>query len=755
MADITKEVNLEVTADLGKLRRAMKQAASFQKDMRRTSKAMRKEGLRGYKDLAKVSGIVSKQDKSRFGREALRAERQLQSAIKKTVKAIRDKAKASDDAARATAKEHAQLKRLTSELQKMRGARRGLGITSWGERARGVAGTTGDYAKGMLKGLLSGLGDALTIAGTKIAGGLLGVVTSQMQQAYAARLQYGQAYGQLAGLGGRGQGKATIDRARGLGVRMGFDPSAVAGIAGATARATGRLGGTDLTTAMQFMRATGMDIGGTANIMGGLARGGAGTGRTRQEMQKMLAMGMETGLKRARMPEFFQAMTGLVNRQASVMAGDVSAMPAARLLAQMQMSKLSGLTGARGGAALAQLDAAIRKPGGGEAGQALMLQAFGFGKPGGTATYYEALKRQEQGIFGAGNAQAMFAEARRQYGGGEAAILALREMTGLSISQLEALRDVVDSNVSSEEMQEQILRLEQEAGKKGGRFDLGREATKQMKAFGDTTKRLAHLTNRLVNIGDKLKKPIENIQDHINNLVEELTPTIVSALKFISDKLDDVANMLKEHFAPGKMESRAKKEADELIEQIEAGELTPEQALRRVRQMERRDKKILEDRPWYERLLTAINPFADDPEDDYRAARWERMRAQIAAHLHRGPDDPDPDNPGFTMSGDRLPTPEWLGGPSRDPHGILRGEHDPSVIGGPAWERLGREGQIGLLSPEAARRGIDPVEFHAQVIAQLQAQQQQIADQLRESNNRGPSENQRPVVPDTSGGSGP
>ena len=573
MADITKTVELEFTGDIGKLKRAMKEASSFQKEMGRTSSVMRKEGLRGHKDMAAATKAHGKAGAAGLGKAALRLERDLQRQIKETARALKASASGHSTNAKAIAEEHAQLVRLTSQLQKQRSLRQGMGINSSGRYSGGGGASSLKAQSGaFLSEVGSGLKTAMSMALLSAAGAVSGILTSQVQAAYQQRTQYGEAYGQLAGLAGKGSSLAAFTQMKkgtaGSTLRhqaadLGFAPSEMAGMAGGVARATGRLGGTDLLTAMQFNRGTGMDA---APIMGQLRQAGVGGGQNgssakmKQEMIRILAIGMETGLERARMPEFFEGISQLLGRRSSVAAGDVSSIEYARLFAQMQATGLSGLTGARGASLLGSLDTGIRQPGGGEAGQALALQAFGFGKPGGTATYTEALMRQEEGAT-ARNVRAVLGEAERQYGGGDAGMLALKEIFNISLTQAKAMQDMVHGGSTNAAIDATL------ATKGGGDFGAGT----QMEVLGDVTKHLAHLSNRLVEMGELFKEPIERIQEKINNAVESTAPVIADALTFVADQVDEIAAFLVRRFGESAV-SKGEATRDDLRTRLAAGE---------------------------------------------------------------------------------------------------------------------------------------------------------------------------------------
>ncbi|GAF90087.1 unnamed protein product, partial [marine sediment metagenome] len=182
-----------------------------------------------------------------------------------------------------------------------------------------------------------------------------------------------------------------------------------------------------------------------------------------------------------------------------------------------------------------RLNESIVKPGGGEAGQAMMLQAFGFGKPGGGSSYYEAKKRQQEGATPE-NVKAMFGEFGKQKGGGEAQILALETVTGLGITQLEELREVVQtmSGPGREAKLKEIL-------DKAAPPEV--KAAKGIADLGDMAKQQAIVTNHALTVGKQVAASVMAMQLAMNELVVTILPQAVDLLKIVAALLRKVANV--------------------------------------------------------------------------------------------------------------------------------------------------------------------------------------------------------------------
>jgi len=408
-----------------------------------------------------------------------------------------------------------ETKGITAELAKQAKFNKSFSGTMGGRpTGGGLAGAAGMLGK-------MGIGAAISAVGA-----LAGAVKQQIADGYAIQSQYQAQQGKLVGTGAT---QAQLRKAKNSGLGLGFSGIETMQQAGAAARATGQAG--SVTYAQSMARMTGMDAGEASNFMGQMTRGGSGFGgkagdKGPKALEKVLAAGFKSGLDQARLPEFFQGVGKLVEMQGGRQGGDVGTGGFSKILAAFGMTGDSGMQGARGANALAQLNEAMVKPGGGDAGQALMLQAYGFGKPGGETSYYDALKRQETGASSAANVKDLFGETARQYGSGESQILALREMTGLSITQLEAMREGID-NLDDAGLEKAIKESQ----------PVEKQALDEMKELGKHSLRIARLNERMREIGEENQTSVENFQDATLEVLDALLPLG----KMTYDKIAEIA----------------------------------------------------------------------------------------------------------------------------------------------------------------------------------------------------------------------
>ena len=369
------------------------------------------------------------------------------------------------------------------------------------------------------------------------AGAGIGLMSSQIRQGYAQHMQYGMG---RAGMMGSGATTAGLDAVLGQGTKLGYDKLQGVQQARAVAMATGNYKAT--TTAQELTRSTMLDMGQSTGLMGQLTQAGGGFGGAEgnagsKQLQKIITLGFSAGISKARLPEFIQGATGVIKAQAARQGGNIDSVGYASVLQAMGASGASGLQGARGASVFQRLNESIVKPGGGEAGQAMMLQAFGFGKPGGGSSYYEAIQRQEEGATPE-NVKAMFAEFGKQKGGGEAQILALKGVTGLNTTVLEELRDVAATmeGPARDEKLQSILDKAQETPES--------RAADGIDELGDMAKQAAIVTNHSLTIGAQVAESVKAMQLALNEMVTQLMPFAIKVLEAIALIMKEVANLM-------------------------------------------------------------------------------------------------------------------------------------------------------------------------------------------------------------------
>lgn len=483
MADNTSKYVIEFQAELRKLKQGFAEVKRQQKINQQDAKKNSQQQKQFEKERTKWQGDYRKQQEkdrkaerihlSSMSREETKRHKQNLNLIKK-----------SHD-------ENAKLLKKNQELEK--------------KLSRGGGGED-QKRPGFLRRTLGGVGTALGGGAMLGAGFLIGAARS----GYEKYIEYGQALSRSIGLGRGRDVRRGIGGA--MGGRLGFSMTDTASMVPMMARATGELGPREL---QQAVRATGMEGGEAADIFGTIRRSGVGfggAGRGRQsaggrEFQRMISSGMASGLEKARLPEYFQGVQRIAEEQRNISTGIVDIGGIAKQLTMLGRTGLPGMQGAAGAGVLQKFQTALLTPGGGEWGEAFVRQAMGFGKPGGTTSFYGAERMRERGIQDPQNVIRIMTELRKQFGTGQEGNLALRELTGVSLDQAEQLQQVYNSTENAAEKLKKIEEITKASQ------PLEKQSLEAMKGLGGTAQRIATLTDRGIKIGEKAAPYIEKIED--------------------------------------------------------------------------------------------------------------------------------------------------------------------------------------------------------------------------------------------------
>jgi hypothetical protein len=429
------------------------------------------------------------------------------------------------------------------------GLARGTGLSGLYQSIRGQPGGPGMRQR---------LGGAIGRGAMGLASAGLGKIAGGIQASYQQYMQFGASQWGMAGLGSSKGDRGRGRKAFGKGVGMGFTPTETAQMAPGVAGATGHLGATTL--AQQFAMGGGYGpgrVGEAVQYMGTMRQAGTDFGgggkQASKELTKTISAGMYSGLEKARLPEFYEGVRGLVQAQFGTSAGKVDSVNIAKQLAMIGKGGGVGFQGARGAQVMGQLDQMIKSPGGGEAGQAMILQAMGFGKPGGQVNYYDALKGQQEGIRDPDNIKKVMKEVYSQRGNVDAggadpanreANLQFSLMSGLSIKQTEQLKDIYSSSKSQEEKDKEIEKVLEEAKPIQER---ALEASKD--GFAAIKKHIAGVEAQQIRIGSKIAKPMMQLQDlqlKVLGIIADYLPKVIDYLKKLWDAIKEIGIFIKD-----------------------------------------------------------------------------------------------------------------------------------------------------------------------------------------------------------------
>jgi hypothetical protein len=526
VADNVTDVILKLRMEIDDLQKGQKKVKT---ELDKTKKVVQQLNTALKKDQTSAFNAVTKAAKDSAGK-IIKDEKKKQDAVKGTTTQIEKQKGKYAEAAKSAAK---------------------FAASKGGKYLAAFAGGAG---LGMLDPRGMGVGKMFGAAGRAVSrtvGGLVGFGVTGMSNAYQQYMQYGQALGGLVGLGSARQlaaGRRGAGRAGGA--SLGYNVMETAMQAGMVGRATGNIGA--VYKAQQFARATGMDVGEAGGYMGMVRQAGYGFGGQAmgpggqlqqvgqsgpKQLEKIIAAGMISGIEKSRLSEYMQGVSSIVGAAGGRRAGVVDTSGISAFMAMLGKSGNAGFQGARGAAVGAQLHQAVMQPGGGEAGQAMMLQALGFGKPGGQTTYYEALKKQQMGLERPENVMAMFKEVYSQRGvtgeGGDKGVqqeanLVLSKMTGLSLDQVEKLGNILNSGKSAEDQMKGI-KAQMEKSE-----PIEKQSLKEMqKGFGGIVKHTAHIFDETVNIGRVVAPLMMTIQSVQLKLLGELVKLVPELLDWV------------------------------------------------------------------------------------------------------------------------------------------------------------------------------------------------------------------------------
>lgn len=332
-------------------------------------------------------------------------------------------------------------------------------------------------------------------------GGVAGMVLSNAKQAVAAAERYEEAQRYLPGMGtGTWPGSMS---------GMGIDVIRAAQMRTQAGRQMGGAGFTGAKGpeywAMMAGMGSGVDFGQTAGFMGMERRGGITGEKQFRVMEKMYAKAISKGtgeaLDKALMTDYLHGIQAISESQLSVLStlSEEQLLQTAGLIDQFRRGT-PGLDVTQSAGIMGRVQAGILRPGGGEAGQMLMLRAMGFGNPFAQQTgiekktYYGALKQQEKGLD-VSNFRAVMEQTGVEYGGGEAQAMALKEIFGVSLTQAEMLQKMESDGKSTVEINKEIKRINEE-----NKSPLEQMAKDSKKSVG-LLQATASLTDELVGLG--------------------------------------------------------------------------------------------------------------------------------------------------------------------------------------------------------------------------------------------------------------
>lgn len=284
-------------------------------------------------------------------------------------------------------------------------------------------------------------------------------------------------------------GYSPRDRAWGAGRRniaswgrhLGYTTAETYGLYQGLLQASGKLSPLQAMTQMSAIRGFHLDPGTFQGYMSATRHAGGLTGGAQPTMN-LLQGRQYGGFARALGNEFATSVSGILSSVSS----------ARERTSATTIPGLIGFLGRGLGGAFQQspqrtaelasgLHGTITAPGGGEAGQAFMLRAMGFGKG---ASYIEALERMEKGVADPENIKRMLSQTKAEYQGQDNQALALNKLSGGQIKIWQARRLL---GLSTEGLTDKGIAGAME----GEKVDLGKEVKESRQRTGLTRREIA------------------------------------------------------------------------------------------------------------------------------------------------------------------------------------------------------------------------------------------------------------------------
>jgi hypothetical protein len=540
-----EKVVLQLSLDL-------KDAKKEMKDFRKDVKGIQKETISASKDTDKAW-----RDQKKTLDELAKTVRMLAQVTVESERKRQQEAKKTTDTFK---KQEESLKKQEDTIKK-------IGKEMRGQTRAGAAGAAGAATPEQRRRV--GFGRRAVGAGVGLVSGIGGFFMGGLQSGFGQYMGYGQAQFGLAGMGTPQGLQRGLRGARGIGgAGLGYGPTETVQQAAQVGRQTGSIGA--VYRAQQLALAGGgMGVGEAAGIMGGFREAGMRFGLGREARTKadrrediriqreasktmgsLIEGGMISGLDKAKLPEYLQSVSQVAEEVGGRQFGRVNLRGIGAGLSQL-MGEL-GITPRRAMGVSRQFDQMIRAPGAGEAGNALVMQAFGFGKPGGQTSYYDALKRQQRGYFGEGgrqNLQDVFGEVYRQYGvkggGGKGpeqqeANIVLSQLSGLTLDQVESLGEVLNSNKSQEEKMKKI----KEAMEKAEPIEK-QALNESKKGFAGIKKHVAGIEGAMIGLGAKFAPEMLKFQKAQIDALQSMAPLVRSGMNLLVKHLPDLVMAIK------------------------------------------------------------------------------------------------------------------------------------------------------------------------------------------------------------------
>jgi len=370
-------------------------------------------------------------------------------------------------------------------------------------------------------------------------GAIGGILIGAAFKGYETYLGLQKQLGSSIGLGYKGGILGNAFKSGGA--RYGYNVGDVSGFMPLTARATGQSTPEAARALMAATRATGMEAGEVGDLFGAIRQGGTSFAKQQQtiggkkqvfslgvrEFERVQAGALFSGLEKARFPEFAEGISQLIRRAGTTAAGIVDATGYTKLAALFGRAGGEGFKGQRGLAKLAKFEQGVTAPGGGDEGQAIIMQALGFGRPGSGVGFFQATRRQEKGLQDQNTFRDVMEYLNRMSGGNRDERAYLGKQLGIasSMQDMDALQKIYEESKDGTDIQK---KLQEELDKTKPIEEQGFIAMKEART---DLARIAAKFDESAALGAKIKDIMESVED----LQRALVLAVLDLAKWIKE----------------------------------------------------------------------------------------------------------------------------------------------------------------------------------------------------------------------------
>lgn len=571
-----KKVQVSIIGEAKKFREELK---AVQDGIKSSSQAIdkqaKKDKITQDKDFREHQSLFKL--RQTYTDKAINLEKKLSSEIRSKTDLI---VKLSNKEEKAREKTVKQLGRLTKEYQAVQKARKLFEKESKIDLPDGGGGGPGGGGPGGGGGGLSKFAGGIATFALRAAKMFFSAVQSNVaeSQRLSEGLQRKAAEGVVPGAGLK---KADLIRMYEQSTALGFMPDVVTQVSNELIKQAGARGAQNIEKltnyALKASRIGGVNPGEIVSLLTAQAQGGKMNRAAARELGRVMTASHKSALKGVRVGEYLKSVQMLMQRAFGQTSGVVRASDIAAKLNMLGRGGAPGLLGARGASMAARLDQAIRQPGAGEAGDAFIKEALGWG-PNSMVSFFDVVRQQQRGFLGKGGEKTLrniIERATTRYGTDDRRSFALSRVLKVTMDQAEEIIKAVETNQPDQKLHDLLQKA------------VPRSLAEINTDLLDAVKHAAQETTKLVKNVDGLDDKMRKLQEQINNLLTKGTPLIenvVSALTTLTKTINTGINVITQlpMFRPAPDNSEIKERVASILGEARENKISEREARQKL-----------------------------------------------------------------------------------------------------------------------------------------------------------------------------